>query len=568
MISRFRSVVRSIYRRAMKMIPSRGAHAARLSNSAHLSRPLACLVICLISLSVPANAKVRNVLTYGAVGDGVHNDTVAVLAAISRLQPGDILLFPCTNTNSTYVITEQVNINVSHVTVDGSGCATLLDTNTPSLGTGLVMVIGGGPAGNGNPIYGPAVELIETANELSNSFTTVTPLGVGPGDYVRLEEGGKDGSEGNGDTSCDPSGCRSELLKVAAVSGNTVTVTTKLHDTFNPFVNAAVAQQMMSPLWGITVRDITFDGNGTNTYGLSLAGVVDSRVSNVTARNVLGSALLNRGDFNVSWRKLTVTQAGSEECGSAAWFENQEDSSISDLSIYNENPGEYTNNCIGDGAFGFELLGSANNTISNLTVNATGAYGRPFKTTAARWNTFNFVTAENADVSDFNGISLEYYSSHNTYNDCHVTNNGTSGVQTGSAGINSFGNFNQYNTFNDCIVTGNGNVQLFVSGYDALMLAQDSHVTIRGGVYTGTNEVEPPILIEGDSATIIGARFNGPGPVGLYLDVQATNACADLNVFTPGTGLEGAISVNSTNDRGFGNFLNGLSSDLPYGICP
>src|SRR5260370_198741 len=56
--------------------------------------------------------------------------------------------------------------------------------------------------------------------------------------------------------------------------------------------------------------------------------------------------------------------------------------------------------------------------------------------------------------------SLEYYSSHNTYNDCVVTNNGAgTGTGTGNAGINSFGNFNQNTTFKNSTVSGNGNVE-------------------------------------------------------------------------------------------------------------
>src|SRR5207249_11096493 len=104
----------------------------------------------------------------------------------------------------------------------------------------------------------------------SDLFTTVSSLGVGTGDYVYLQEGGKDGSNGSGDTGCDPSGCRGELLKVASVSGNTITVTTALHDTYNPSVNSATARKILGPLTGITVRNITFDGSKSNIYGFAM----------------------------------------------------------------------------------------------------------------------------------------------------------------------------------------------------------------------------------------------------------------------------------------------------------
>jgi len=35
-------------------------------------------------------------------------------------------------------------------------------------------------------------------------------------------------------------------LKVASVSGNTITVTTAVHDTYNPSLNAAIAQKILS----------------------------------------------------------------------------------------------------------------------------------------------------------------------------------------------------------------------------------------------------------------------------------------------------------------------------------
>jgi len=58
---------------------------------------------------------------------------------------------------------------------------------------------------------------------------------------------------------------------------------------------------------------------------------------------------------------------------------NRANLSINGLSISNENQGASGNGCLYNGAFGFELQASANSTITNLTVDAAGAYGRPFK---------------------------------------------------------------------------------------------------------------------------------------------------------------------------------------------
>jgi hypothetical protein len=584
MIDTFQKLARSLHFCAMLVVSSQGKTHFRREcgedlagtsvrlNPAYLAGLFTCLTFCLTCMPPSARATIRNVQTYGAKGDGTTNDTAAINSAISALQPGDTLLFPCT-ANSTYLITAQLTISqtsggvpLSNVTVDGSSCAIIRGTAS---GTGLIVI---GGHGNGNPNYGPAVRFSTPANELATSFTTASPLGATAGDYVRLQQGGKDYSTDTApghDTGCDLTGCRGEVVKVASVSGNTITVTTALHDSYDPAVNDAVAQKILNPLIGITVQNITLDGNGTNTLGLELAGVAESTVSGVTARNVQGAAILGRGNFNVGWSDITVTGAGSEQCGSAAWFDSQGNLWVDGMSISNENQGAPGTGCLGDGAFGFELVGSANGTISNLTVDAALASGRPFKTTAARWNTFNSLTVKNSASPYNNGISLQYYSSHNTFCYCVVTNNG-SGINNGNAGINTFGNFNQYNAFNHCTVSGNGNIQFYISGYDALALAQDSHNTVSGGTFTGSNSSVVVMGIQGDGTFISGATISGPGSFGIYLDASpraANNACVNNNTFVANPGLASAISANGTNDLGSGNNYNNLSSNLTVGVC-
>jgi hypothetical protein len=500
-----------------------------------------------------------NPQAYGATGNGTTNDTAAINKAIAALIPGDTLLFPC----GTYLTTSQLFINATGVTVNGSSCATIHNTSS-----GTVMVIGG--TGTGVPSYGTAVALSSTADELATSFTTVSSLGVSAGSYVLLQEGGEDYSTDTlpgHPTKCDVSGCRGEVVEVQSVSGNTVTVTTALHDTYVPGSsgNAATAQVINTPLTGMTIENITMDGNNTNEYGLEIAGVANSTVAGVTVQNVQGSAILSTGNFGVSWSNITVTGAGSEDCGAATDFGAQGNLQISGLSISSENPGTSGNNCIGDGAFGFALVQSANSTITNVTVNASGADGRPFKTTSARWNTFTLLVVEN-DAADFSGISLEYYSSHNTYNNCTVTNNGAgTGTGNGSAGINTFGNFNQYNTFNNCTAVGNGNVQFLINNYDALQLGMDTGDTINGGTYTGTATSEPVIDVFGADTYITSAQINGPGIAGIYLG--STGACVNNNTFGANTNLTAGINSASSTNIGSGNTLNGNSSNLTSGTC-
>jgi len=181
------------------------------------------LFLFFLGASLPEGV-IRNVKTYGATGDGTADDTAAINAAIQSLYPGDELFFPC----GTYLISSGLNIGVSNVTVDASpGCATIKAT-----GSGyFAMTIGGSVSGS--------TLLIASAAELDTTFSAnfANIGGLNAGDYVFLQEGGRDYSTDTApghDTGCDVSGCRGEILKIASVSGNTATVATALHFPYDP----------------------------------------------------------------------------------------------------------------------------------------------------------------------------------------------------------------------------------------------------------------------------------------------------------------------------------------------
>src|SRR5205807_901587 len=105
------------------------APVKRLS-SRRTSQALSLTLLILCGLQLPSLAATRDVTTFGAVGNGSHDDTAAIRSAISALTPGDTLLFPC----GTYLITSGLNINVSNITVDGSSCAAIHDTASGTAG--------------------------------------------------------------------------------------------------------------------------------------------------------------------------------------------------------------------------------------------------------------------------------------------------------------------------------------------------------------------------------------------------------------------------------------------------
>jgi|APSaa5957512535_1039671.scaffolds.fasta_scaffold13544_2 hypothetical protein len=80
-----------------------------------------------------------NVIDYGAVGDGVADDTVAIQAALNSLSGGGALLFP----SGTYLVSAQLNLTGSNITLMGDGDAVIkLKSGDYSATTDLFMFYG------------------------------------------------------------------------------------------------------------------------------------------------------------------------------------------------------------------------------------------------------------------------------------------------------------------------------------------------------------------------------------------------------------------------------------------
>src|SRR5438552_5346177 len=211
----------------------------------------------LFVLAGTLSASVRNVKTAcGAAGNGSTDDTVAISTCIGQLVSGDTLVFPA----GTYKVTSTpAAISASNVTIDGSSnTATVTGTFA-----GPIFRLGNGSITSSTPLLADA-NVGDTTFQVSASALG----GVSTGDYILLQEGGIDSSTGSSATQCDISGCRGEVVKVAGVSGNTITVTTSLHVPYNVATNAANARKLTNVIFGGTLQNITFDGSGTMSTGL------------------------------------------------------------------------------------------------------------------------------------------------------------------------------------------------------------------------------------------------------------------------------------------------------------
>jgi hypothetical protein len=505
------------------------------------------------TLTVNAATTRINVTTYGATGNGSTDDTAAINNAIAALQPGYELFFPC----GTYKISAGLTaITKNNLVIDGeTGCGG---------GTVAIRSTGGGSTilqvGSGQNLSA-STPITATTADMDQAFqANFSAIGAGVGDYVYLEESVS--SADTTHTNCGGSGCRGEVLKITGLSGNLGTVETAVHHVYDTN-NVPWVQKLLNPVSGVSVHDLALDGSGAATYALAVLDAVNLTVTNLTAQNISCSAIAAVNGYNDSYATITITHAGTNNgCsigGSAVSVQQQGNLNFNGVSISNMNVG----------AFGFIPFREANGTFSNISVDATGTGGgRPFKTNSSAHNTFNNISVNRSEAAYYQGITLEYFSHHNVWNNCKVTNNVGS---PNNSGITLYGDLangnhqgsNHYNTFNNCTVTGN-------SGYAVWVNDNNNNIEINGGTYSGV--AGQYVLAFDDSAPcctnnayIHNATINGLGSIGIFIENGSKNACINNN--TLGLGLITGINVTDASDIGTGNILNGLSSNLNAGTC-
>jgi hypothetical protein len=492
-----------------------------------------------------------NVNNFGATGNGTTDDTAAINSAIAALQPGYQLFFPC----GTYLISSGLNaIVINNVTVYGQTGCSAGPVTLRSTGSGSTLLqVGYGPWLSGS------TPITATTADMDTTFQA-NFSGAGVGDYVYLEE-----SVSNSDTNhtnCGGSGCRGEVLKITGLSGNTATVETALHHAYDTSCCVPWVQKMLNPVSGVSVHDLVLDGSGVAIYGLTVLDAVNTTVTNLTAQNVAWSGVAGWNGYNNTYKNIAVTHAGmingGTVGGAAMTLTQQGNLNVDSVSVSNMNAP----------AFGFNIIKEANGNFSNISIDATGTgSGRPLKLNSAAHNTLNNVSVNRSEGAYYNGITIEYFSHHNVWNSCKVTNS----INYNNPGIVLYGDqangnhegSNHYNTFNNCTVTRN-------AGYAVWVLDNNNQIEINGGTYSGL--AGQYVLAFDDSAPcctnnayIHNATINGPGSIGIWIANGSASACINNNTFGPG--LTAAINVTAPSDIGSANILNGLVSNLIPGTC-
>lgn len=254
-----------------------------------------------------------NVKTYGAVGDGVTNDTAAIAAAVAALASGQTLYFP-----PGVYLTDQVNVSTAKLHFYGSGATIKQRVNTNYL---LIYVTaddftlerltldGGGSAFQNSFVGMLKGQEVDRLTILDCAFQNTGDTGVqlsGGSDRLRVDRCVFNACEFNGlYTNTDGLGTsyRTQIsnchfygftansssgLRIAGTPTYPVVDASVVNCTFTDTADAIQGIDFFGGGIGVRVTGCTFNGG---VWGVSFGSATDSVLSNNTVRGVTTYAL-------------------------------------------------------------------------------------------------------------------------------------------------------------------------------------------------------------------------------------------------------------------------------------
>jgi len=271
------------------------------------------LTVVLWLQSAPADTTI-NARSYGARGDGIHDDTQAIHLAIAALRPHSTLFFSC----GTYLISSTLTISISDVTVTGvPGCAIIKSSGANGF---AAMKVGGSGTG-------VKVPLLVDSGEQQKGFTAdLQSAGIRVGDYAVLSDDLKGSAGGN-----------AEVVRVVSVSGRNATTAEPLHTAFLRRNGSVVAK--LEEAVTATVSHLVFDGSGNpnpDREGLSLVFAVNSGLTDVTAKDFAQAAIVLKYGHNNILRDLHIARRQPRGRGSGSVYSNGDDRRKSDRDEHSE----------------------------------------------------------------------------------------------------------------------------------------------------------------------------------------------------------------------------------------
>lgn len=272
------------------------------------------------AVPIPTPAVVANVMNFGAVGDGIADDTTAFENAISAASNGAILV-PA----GRYKITRVLYIRKSNLVLRGAGqgLSTLVFTKH------LTELLGPPPGTAGLESWSWSggliwVEGTETTTKIadvtvntdrgSQVLTVSSTAGLSVGQTIRLTMTDPDGSLGRhihaNQLDAHPTLVGRKLVrfpsKISAISGNQITLQRPLRlnvrTSWAPEIHSFAGQLEEVGLEGFTMEFPTraygghFQEDGFN--GIWMDGVSNSWVRNVTVHNAENCIMIERSIFS------------------------------------------------------------------------------------------------------------------------------------------------------------------------------------------------------------------------------------------------------------------------------
>jgi hypothetical protein len=132
---------------------------------------------------VSVNAEVLNVKDYGAKGDGVTDDSAALVAAVAALSAGGILHVP----PGTYIVRSQLSLP-SGITVQGVGEASVLYWDTPVGGAAVTGAPFRIASKTGVTIRRLKIKSTNTAADFNSAYEQNKPIFMDTGSRCRVQD--------------------------------------------------------------------------------------------------------------------------------------------------------------------------------------------------------------------------------------------------------------------------------------------------------------------------------------------------------------------------------------------
>jgi hypothetical protein len=482
------------------------------------------------------------VTSLGAAGNGITDDTAAINAAIATLHAGDVLWFPC----GTYAMSGGLStISLGGVTMEGPSptCVTLKLTGSSSFTA--IKFAGGGLSANRNL----------AGDTTSNTFTVgaggLATLGISAGSYAMVSDIAV-ASNGVG----SPPISDQEVVKVTSISGDTATIENTFAHNFtlvSPFPEiqggSPWVQKLINPLVGIAVKNISVNGannTGASTAGLLVQLAVNSEVGFFNASNLLGTGNSSGAQIDTGYSNnfhdviCTSVGNGGSPGPDAVNIQRQTLPTVSNVTITQTSAQRI---------FSFSLRQVYFGSVSNITVHAGGAAGRPIKLLRTSQTSITDASEDNG-AGGYNGIDVTDESTDNTFTNCFALSNDASGIVL-------FGNHNTNNTFTNCVSKFNrGNAFAQVSENNGTY--NDFFTVVNGGTFGSERTAANIMQINSNHFSIDGATIlddNGTAANGIVVGSGVDSASITNSIFSGLPAGRDIYATGATNFTASGNTL-------------